>query len=1246
MLASFLNNYFTVNFHKEIKHYSQIKHFVLFVIVFLFSCYAVANTVERTLSWTNQSFTEATFDNSPLPFYVEVFDIADTSETPTLKVEQTSTLPYDNPFVTIPVSSDFSFTFTNGFANGQTKMRIKIIPLRKIGNTVERLERFTLTFSGQESSFSTPSHRQNVTKSTTTSSVLSGGKWLRLKVKQSGVYKLTQQQVQSLGFSDISQISVWSNGAIPLPLDNNIEHPDDLHQLPSQLSNNYIAFYCPTKLQITYQSDDDRFKVIPNPYSNSSYIYITDSKPVQRITDLPYDHTPVTVINSYNHIVHHENDDINLLKSGRHWYGERFDATPTRSFPFPLPPLADNATISFEAVVATRSTQSCQMSVSFNSTPVTSFTLTPILYVDQYGDLVMVDTLRHQSTLSSQNLLFSMTFQKQGNATNTYAYLDYLTLDVRCALTFQKGKWLVFRDNQHDLTLPQVRYEINNSVSNLQVWDITDIHQTKAMTLSHVNNKSYLSSEGSLKTFIAFTPEMLLSPENPEEIPNQNLHGLQNYSDYLIITHPDFLPQAERLATLHRTKSNLSVEIFTTSQIYNEYSSGIPDVSAIRNFIRQYHRRGITPQHVLLLGDGSYQNKEGERGYAKVPTYQSFNSTTVSDSYQSDDFFAFLDDDENFDTDGRITGFLDVNIGRLPVNDADEANIVIRKIEQYMNTAEGDWQNTAVFIADDEDGNIHVSQTETIANNYAQAVPSAEIKKIYFDAYPKIRNGNSYTYPQVNNEIQTAVNSGALLVSYTGHANNLWLAHESVLTIPEIEHWQNRNRYPLFITATCEFSRFDLFYERSAGEYALLNPNGGMVGLLSTTRVVYAGANFTLAQSFFNHFVARNTDGSVLTIGEIVKRAKNSVNTGVNQLCFALLADPALKLHQSTLQITMTAPDTLKGLDKVTLHGNISLPSDKDTMTITVFDAPQNKTTLGNIGETVNTPYTYKVWDKRLFKGKVTTQNNLFTSTFIIPKNIGETFRESKITAFGKIQQGFIDGHNITSKVGGLGNNTLTDTQGPEMLLYMNDERFVSGGITNNSPIFIAKLTDSSGINTFGGENQDILLEISNATTPHVLNRYYKAEVNSFTKGSIQYPLPTMPEGQYTATLSASDIAGNRSQATLQFVIAKEEKFTLSHVLNYPNPFTQKTAFFFEHNRPYQSMEVMIQVFTVSGKLVKTIRHYTMEGSASLRSTPIEWDGRDDFGDKIGRGVYLYKLTVKNSSDEVASHIEKLVILQ
>ncbi|MDR2937661.1 MAG: type IX secretion system sortase PorU [Prevotellaceae bacterium] len=1234
----------------------MIKGIILLLFLLCLHFFAQAQTYTRSLQWWDKDtsatarsvaypqlhFRGATPSAQRLPLYTEVFS---TSRSATLAQYETEPVPANElrKMQNISLKQNFELTQESMLERGAEKLRVTLLPLRKNANgQVERITNFSLSFT-ENILPTTPATQLRAAQpkavTEATSSVLSSGKWVKLRVKKTGVYKLTEATLREWGFANAAEVSVWSNGCRELPRRNNELAPDDLAQQPTRLSGGSMFFYAEAQNIWTYDAQKKLFRHAQNEFDDAAYIYITNSKTTREMPMLAQAATAADETETYDYRDYHERIDTNLWRSGRRFFGEYFDRTAQRNFSFTIPSLhTENPELKLYICAAANNPSN--YSVAVNGGAENTFSIPP-----REGDAAMnVDTALFENIpLSSENVNVTLTYKKS-TADNT-GVLDFITLNARAKLELKNAQ-LLFRDSK-TVNGKTTKFNISAARGGVRVWDVTKLNEVKEIGgISASGNFGFIDSTAVLKEYLAFTEDMAMTPELVGEIGNQNLHGeqLKTY-EMVIVAHPDFEVQAVRVANFHRRHDGMNVLVATTEQVYNEFSSGIADVSAIRNFVRMFYRRNsaTAPKYLLLFGSGTYVNFQGKKGVGFIPTFQSDNSLTRDFSFVSDDFFVLLDDNEYLDNAG-MHGALDMAIGRFPVYNAEQAGTLADKLEKYYSDLGGDWVNRCIFLADDEDGNIHMQQSEELGNFIMDSSPNFYVNKIYLDDYQRISTPMGQRYPSVTEEINSAINAGALLFNYTGHANDEWLSHKQVLTVADIQKWTNRTRFPIFVTATCEFSRFDDPWHISAGEEVLFLEKGGGIAMLSTTRLVYSNANAELNREFIQQFFKKDESGKNYRLGEIVRRTKNNTATGINQLNFSLLGDPALKINFATLtaktdSVNNKTIDTLRALERSSISGTVE-GSANDTLVVTVFDKEQRKQTLGNSG----VPFAYRAQTNTIYKGKVTTKNGLFSAKFIVPQDILPEVGKGKITYAGKAGGSLVAG-STPVLVGGVSANPVVDSAPPTLRIYMNSERWVPGGTVNESPTLVALIADSSGVNTTGnGVGRDITLRLHPAGKTYTLNSYYTAAPDSYTQGRIEFPIPPLAQGLHTATLKVWDAANNSAEQSVEMVVANEEKFTINRLLNYPNPFTQKTAFFFEHNRPYVGMEALIQVFTITGKLVKTIRHTIPEGSA-LRSAPIEWDGRDDYGGKLGRGTYLYKAKVRCSNGEITEKLEKLVIL-
>jgi hypothetical protein len=843
------------------------------------------------------------------------------------------------------------------------------------------------------------------------------------------------------------------------------------------------------------------------------------------------------------------------------------------------------------------------------------------------------------------------------------------------------GSQMAFRDLASLGTGNVAEFQLGNANSAVKIWEVTDPTNVNRRNLSlQAATASFKVETDSLRQFIAFNGNGFLSAELNGQVENQNLHGLSQ-ANMVIVAHPDFLNEAERLANFHTENqtSQLSVHIVTPQQIYNEFSSGAQDVSAIRDFMRMFYQRSNSwidyPRYLLLFGDASYDYKSRLADNTNfVPTYESPESLTPTISYASDDYFGLLDPTEG-EWSSSASDALDVGIGRFVVRTAEDAKVVVDKIYRYEEldiddlnldhvctdgssvAVSPDWRNRICFVGDDEDSNMHINQADQLAILVDTMYPEYNINKIYFDSYVQETTPGGQRYPEVSVDINNTVQRGALIMNYTGHGGELGWAHERVLGVSDINAWTNFSNLAVMVTATCEFTRYDDPSRVSAGELVHLNPNGGGIALFTTSRLVYSAPNFTLNRNFYLNLLVEQLWGPP-TMGDVIRMTKVASGGNVNNRNFVLIGDPAQRLafplHRvETLTVNgediNSLTDTINALELVTVTGRMrnrngqTMDDFNGVVYPTVFDKSSTISTLVNDQSSSLRQFTLQ--KNLIYKGKATVNNGNFSFSFVVPRDIAYNYGLGRISYYAEGSGTNANGQFENFMIGGSNDAASTDDKGPDVRLYMNDQSFVFGGTTDENPSIYAIVADSNGVNTVGnGIGHDISAVLDDNTNATVnLNDFYQADLDSYQSGKVVYPFSQLSEGTHNLKLKVWDVYNNSSEAYTEFVVAESAQLALDHVLNYPNPFTTRTSFMFEHNQPCNSLDVMVQIFTVSGKLVKTINETVL--SHGFRNDPIEWNGLDDYGQKIGRGVYMYQLRVTTPDGQKAEQIERLVIL-
>ncbi len=1124
--------------------------------------------------------------------------------------------------------------------------------------------------------FALPAGAQRIYKNT---SVLAAGNWYKLSVSQPGIYKIDVPFLTKLGVNTNSlssaSIRLFGNGKGMLPEACNGSRTDDLEENAIEMfdggdgnfnGNDYLLFYAPGPDTWEKDSLNHRFKHRKNIYSNQSFYFLNIGGNGLRIPVLPTVGNGNIVVNTFNERYFHELDSINFLSSGKDWFGEELSTLPghsvTQSFTIPLNNLSQTEPGFLVSNCLARSIGgSSRISASINGTSVIQHDIPATGNTSL--DLFARNSVQTGAFNTGNSISLLYNFLPGG--INAQGWIDWFEIFCRKNLAVSNNDQLMFRDWNSVGPGNIAEYHLQNA-GGYQVWDVSNPTRPLLVTTTANGNDLIFTNEASsLHEYIACST-VFPEPDVIGKINNQNLHNSQP-ADLLIIAYAPLLQQAQRLSLFHQQRDNLKVNVVTAEQVFNEFASGTPDPTAIRDFIKMYYDKAGAdttkrPKYVLLFGDASFDYKNRLKNNTNfVPAYENNTSLDPLNSYTSDDYFGFLDDNEDINS-GTVINLLDVGIGRIPAQSVEQATAFVDKLIAYHSAASlGPWRNQQTFIADDEDFNLHFSDAEVITSTAASVNPLFIQDKIYLDAYQQESTSAGSRYPLVNQAINNQIQSGTLIWNYNGHGSYRRLAEEVILEQDIVDSWNNINRLPLFITATCDFAPYDNPAISSLGENILLREKTGAIALMTTTRLVFAYSNRIMNKNYLQSALQIKADGSYPSLGDAVKAAKNftyqTQSDITNNRKFTLLGDPAMtlgypKLRVQTTQINGKAitgqPDTLKALERCSITGAITdvqgnaMPSFNGNVYVTVFDKPQTISTRGNDPDSYKE--NFQIQRSQLFRGKVKAENGAFTFSFIVPKDINYQLGNGRFSYYADNGQTDANGSFINFLVGG-SQGTSSDNTGPVIRAFLNDEKFVNGTIVNETPVLLLKLSDSSGINIVGtGIGHDITAILDgDSRKTFVLNDFFESDLNSFQQGLVRFQMPALEEGLHTLAIKVWDVANNSSEALIEFRVFKKQDLVLNHVLNYPNPFTTRTTFWFEHNRPNEDLRVTIQVFTISGKLVKTIRQTI--NTTGNRSSDIEWNARDDYGDKLARGVYIYQIRVTSTDGKSASKLEKLLVL-
>jgi len=1109
------------------------------------------------------------------------------------------------------------------------------------------------------------------------SSVLSKGKWAKIAVTEAGIYRLDYSKIRDMGITNPTTAVLYGNNTGQLSFYNDGSAPDDLRKIAVNIvkgsdgifnEGDYMLFYAEGTHRWKYHRATGNYEFLRHCYSDTAWYFLT-SEPAGTLQVLAEaspgrPHNRLSAATDVT--LRHEREEINLIRSGREWYQQVVPGTQN-NISQGLTDLILTEKIRYAIRVLGRSDSPVTFTLRQGSEELKTINIGPVNMTDLNGVYAAIAEAADSCLPASAAPAFSLSFSANGNLAAT-GYIDYVDFLARARLVY-RDRQLFISDRRSAGESAVTRFTIEGP-SSLIVWDITDPFAPKEIqTSSSSGNTLFTVATDTLRKFVAFAVNHARQPvRTVAAVPNQDLHAIPP-ADMIIVTHPLFENHARQLAGLHLDDDGTTSIIVTPEQIYNEFSGGIPDAAAIRNFVKMVRDRGetggTTLKYLLLFGDGSYENKTPPPlNSSYILTWQSVNSHVGVLSFTSDDFYGLLDDGE-----GEADGYLDIGIGRLPAADTASAGVMLRKIRSYLQpSVMGSWRNVLCLVADDEDSNLHMLDAEGLSAAAAAAAPPLTTQKIYLDAYRQVTSVTGDSYPDAVRAIDDRMAAGCLIMNYVGHGDESGLAHERVIRTDNINSWKNKNMLPLFITATCEFSRFDdadvnqatgaISARTSAGEMVLLNPDGGGIALMSTTRVVYSAPNYTLNRKIYDYAFSTAPDGRSMRLGDIIRLAKVSSGTGMNKRNFLLLGDPALRLAWPVEGKVATdsingisaefATDTLKALSLITISGHLEdndgniLSNFNGTVEPTVFDKASRVSTLANDG---GSPMTYPVTGNVIFRGTTAVTGGRFSFSFIVPLDINYSFGKGAISYYAQDGTTDINGSFSEIIVGGFSDTGMDDAEGPLIRIFMNDTLFRDGGITDTSPTLLALISDESGINTTGtGIGHDIIAWIDDDMSGAViLNSLFRADIGKHTSGSLAYPFDITEKGEHTLSLRAWDNLNNPTVETLIFVVDASGSFRLTNLLAFPNPVTEGTRFTAEHNSPDSQMDVTITIFSSDGRTVRVIREQVNSTGYALPDIP--WDGCDGNGGRLARGMYLWRIEAVTEDGAKSSSTGRIIIL-
>lgn len=1038
-------------------------------------------------------------------------------------------------------------------------------------------------------------------------SVLSEGQWFKLAVTESGIYRVDADLLSKMGV-DIASIKpagihIYGNGGAMLPQSNKSGYVNALTENAIWVSGetdgkfdkgDAVYFYAEGPHVIRYDAAKAELRHQINYYSDSSFYFITfgEGNGLRIKPDAGLSVAASKTVSQFDDYWYHETESSNMLKSGREWWGEYLGGQEV-SFNVNMPGVVPSSDFKLRTSTIGAAQVPTRFIWQVNGGEVGQEaigTVSPGTY--DVKALQTGNTYIMKNAPASGSFTIGVTYNKNGQS-SAEAYLDYVGLQVKRELRNYEGQQIYHFLPQ---SVDTATYQFAGSSEGFSLWNITKPLTPLPVSQKDATGAFRWTAAGAkiLQKYIGFKTEDSFQPANWQRVENQNIAASPT-PEMLIVTPPAFVQEANRLAGFRNSRDGLDVLVVTTDQIYNEYASGRPDITAIRDFARQLYLK--TPgklKYLLLFGDATYDyrnlnhNQSQAQRAAWVPVYESRESLNPVYTYSSDDYFGFMDADEgdwNENTTGDHT--VDIGIGRLPVKTAAEARIVVDKLMRYESSF-GIWKNSVRFVADDGDGNIHQRHADQLATLIQGRMFSA---RSFIDEVPQTTTDAGQKAPAINRAIRDAIDNGTLILNYTGHGGTSGWAEEQVLTLADMLSSRGMDNLPLLITATCDFGRYDDPGVVSGAELMVLSPKGAAVGAISTTRPVYSSTNFALNKAFYEALLNAKPGQR---LGDFFKYTKNNALAGSLNRNFTLLADPSMVLTPGKKGIRwVSPPDTLRALQKVTLRAEVFDPvtgkADADfngSARLVIYDKPIEFRTLGNEGSAE----AYTEFRSKLFDGKVSVKNGRLQCSFQMPKDIDYRIGLGRASLYAVRTDSTEDASAQLALVVGGSAVQQKDTVPPKLAGYLNTPAFRDGDAVEPSSVLVLQMSDESGISiSRAGIGHDITMTLNDTLTV-VLNDYYVSDLDNYQSGTINYPLNNLPAGKYIVRVKVWDAYTNFSEIAFGFLVGSAKGIALNTFNIYPNPFQKDLVFELGHNRVNDDVELIFNILLVNGQRLGTYK--------------------------------------------------------
>ncbi|MBS3913446.1 MAG: type IX secretion system sortase PorU [Bacteroidetes bacterium] len=1098
---------------------------------------------------------------------------------------------------------------------------------------------------------------------------ISSGTWVKMKLGKEGVYRVNANELSAAGFDlnslDPRKLQLRGHQCGMLPESNNL-HEGGMPEIPMIVigendgkfdAGDYILFYAGGRDKWVYNRALKHFIHSRNLYSDDAFLYlgIGTNNGLRIQTQTENTASPQQIITKYAYNVFHDSDMVNPLNMSRVWLGEKLgNEGLTRNFTFNLP--SDVSDTSYVKVACAGGMKLVEgdLKITVNGTS----SIYTFGKINEEYEVFKLGEREFWPISPQKQIQVNLELIRQN--TQSSAWLNYIEINTTRNIDATQGPVVL----RHYLYDSNTTTETRIPGSGNYVWNVTDEMIPAAMVLKSGSGFEYFisSKTGVNAAYVVFQPNKCLSPIFAGSVANADILG-GDPAEFIIITHPDYMQASRDLKDFRTVNDNLSVKIVTPQEIYNEYNASQQDIVAIRDYLRDEYKKSLASgkslKYVLLMGGASFDPKSRVANNTNfIPIYEMY-SIIKSQTFCLDDFYAYLDSGLGNPLYGDNK--MAFSVGRIPARNASEAHAVVAKLKRYESpNSLGPWRNDLSFICDDvDDPNYERSfliETEKSTATISNLHPNLLINKVYADAYKQQSTGNTEEYPEVSASIDRFVNQGSLFMNYQGHGGEKGWAQEAILTVPMITAWKNYSQFPVLFTATCEFSRFDDPSIQSGGELALMNPNGGAIALMTTTRLVIVGGNAQINNDFWTGYGYPSPTEPIPTVGDIYKRLKNRPTPDSEDTKFALLGDPSMKLaipeHKVVIDSingieTNAFADTLKAFSIVKMKGHIDYRTGgvfsgfNGKLWVTILDKPQTKYTLDNDNTDSKMPYLDQT--SVIYKGVVSVTNGSFFIIFTVPKDIAYNVNLGKISLYA--HNGVTDASGaLMVKIGSSLNNVETDVEGPAVKLFMNDTTFVSGGHVLPDAKFIARIYDVHGINATGaGIGRDMIAVLDPGTAEEreiIMNDYFSYDLNSYQKGTVNYNFSTLAEGRHTIRFKVWDIYNNSASASLDFVVVKEN-FVVNNSFVKPNPSEGPCYFVFEHNLAGKNLQAKVQIHDFTGKKIVSFDQH-LEHANSIEDR-LYWDGLTIGNSGIPHGMYIYVVELVSEDGRRAAFKGKLM---